>query len=80
MQFIKKPKRRFRKGKDTTMITFEYKDYKYETDDVEDLYEHVEEWIERNFEKFVEWSNYLVTKDNYEEWIEAFLEETVTES
>ena len=79
MQLTKKIKRRFRKGKDITMIKFEYNGHIFESDDYSEVVDYAIEWSEKNWDDFVEWSDYLVTKDNYEQYMEAFLEETISE-
>lgn len=79
MQLTKKTKRRFRKGKAITMINFEYNGHTFESEDYFEVIDYAVEWSEKNWDDFVEWCNYLVTKDNYEQYIEDFLEETITE-
>jgi hypothetical protein len=61
------------------MIKFEYHEHTFESEDYSEVEEYAVEWVEKNWDDFLGWSDYLVTKDNYEQYIEAFLEETISE-
>lgn len=61
------------------MARFEFGDYVFEHEDVLEVTNHAVNWADENWDVFVEWTDYLVTKENYEQYIEDFLEETITE-
>lgn len=62
------------------MYKFEYHGHAYESYDFQDVADYVANWVDENWDAFVEWTNYLVTKDDYEQYIEDFVAETITES
>ena len=61
------------------MLVFKYEEWSYVTDNPNKMDEFLETWIQDHWDLFVEWTNYLVTEDNYEAYAEKFGEETVTE-
>lgn len=56
---------------------FEYKNDVYESEKFQDVADYVANWVDENWDLFVEWTNYLVTKDDYEQYIENFIQETI---
>lgn len=58
---------------------FSFGKQRFESNDFQDIAEHAMNWVDENWDEFVEWTNYLVTKDNYEDFIENFLTENVIE-
>lgn len=61
------------------MLIFKYEGWRYVTDDPNKMDEFLDKWIKDHWDLFVEWSDYLVTEDNYETYIEKFGEETISE-
>ena len=61
------------------MLVFKYKGWSYATDNPNKMDEFLETWIQDHWDLFVEWTNYLVTEDNYEAYAESFGAETITE-
>lgn len=62
------------------MYKFEYNGHTFVNDDEQVVVDYAVNWSDANWDAFVEFTNYLVTKENYEQYIESFLEETITES
>jgi hypothetical protein len=64
------------------IYTFEYKDTKYSTEDIVEIEQFVFQWIDDNWNDFIEYGNnkhgYLI-EDNYEAVVESFFEDTVKE-
>lgn len=60
-------------------FVFVFDKHRFESDGFQEVAEYATNWVDENWEVFVEWSNYLVTKDNYEEYIENFVIENVLE-
>ena len=61
------------------MLKFEYDNWSFTTDDPNKMDEFLDNWIKDHWELFVEWTNYLVTEDNYEAYAENFGAETITD-
>jgi hypothetical protein len=64
------------------IYTFEYKDTTYKTEDIQKLEQYVLEWIEDHWNDFVEYGNNkhgATTKENFDDVLESFYEDTVTE-
>ena len=64
------------------IYTFEYEGTKYTTENPKQIEQFVLDWVETNWKKFVEYGNNkigYITKQNYNDVLESFYEDTITE-
>jgi hypothetical protein len=64
------------------IYTFEYGGTSYTSEDIIEIEHFVFQWIEDNWDLFVEYGNNkhgYITKDNYDSVIESFYEDTIKE-
>ena len=58
---------------------FEYNGHSYEDDDFDKVADYIVNWVDENFNTFVEYTHHLVTKDNFDEYISNFIQDTIIE-
>jgi hypothetical protein len=64
------------------IYTFEYNGTSFTSEDIIEIEQFVFQWIEDNWDAFVAYGNNkhgYVTKDNYDDIIESFYEDTIKE-
>jgi hypothetical protein len=62
--------------------TFDYEGTQYKTESSKQIEQFVLDWVEKNWNKFVEYGNNkigYITKENYNDVLESFYEDTISE-